>query len=169
MTQRGAAGAGQRHLLMSVVTCQSITPWHGSCGNRALKMTAWSPTTPFRCPPARRSCKPMTTPRVGHIFRLAQIIQESCEHCTDQEATFLAKAILEHPGSRWCPQQTPESEGPTDEDLLATQNQAVASFPPVHPDAEALSAVEYARELEIRKARAVLARYALPVPVSPTS
>jgi hypothetical protein len=49
----------------------------------------------------------MTTPKVGHIFRLAQIIQESCEHCTDQEATSLAKAILEHPGSRWCPQQTP--------------------------------------------------------------
>jgi hypothetical protein len=56
----------------------------------------------------------MTTPKVGHIFRLAQIIQESCEHCTDQEATFLAKAILEHPGSRWCPQQTPEPVGVTD-------------------------------------------------------
>ena len=43
----------------------------------------------------------MTTPRIGHIFRLAQIIKESCEQCTDQEATSLAKAILEHPGSHW--------------------------------------------------------------------
>lgn len=58
----------------------------------------------------------------------------------------------------------------TDEELLAAQDQAVASFPPIHPDAQALSAVEYARELEIRKAHAVLARYARPaiepVPVS---
>ena len=50
----------------------------------------------------------------------------------------------------------PEPEGPTDEELLAAQDQAVASFPPIHPEAEPLSAVEYARELEIRKARAVL-------------
>lgn len=58
----------------------------------------------------------------------------------------------------------------TDEELLAAQDQAVASFPPIHPDAQALSAVEYARELEIRKARAVLSRHARPaiepVPVS---
>lgn len=40
-------------------------------------------------------------PKIGHIFCLAQIIQESCEQCTDQEATSLAKAILEHPYSRW--------------------------------------------------------------------
>jgi hypothetical protein len=52
----------------------------------------------------------MATPKLGHIFRLAQIIQESCEHCTDQEAASLAKAILEHPSSRWCPRQTPEPE-----------------------------------------------------------
>ena len=43
----------------------------------------------------------MIIPKIGHIFRLAQIIQESCEQCTDQEATSLAKAILEHPYSRW--------------------------------------------------------------------
>jgi hypothetical protein len=63
----------------------------------------------------------------------------------------------------------PEPEWPTDEELLAAQDQAVASFPPIHPEAEPLSAVEYARELEIRKARAVLARWghpALPIPVS---
>jgi hypothetical protein len=53
----------------------------------------------------------------------------------------------------------PEPEGPTDEELLAAQDQAVASFPPVHPEVKPLSAVEYARELEIRKARAVLARW----------
>ena len=54
----------------------------------------------------------MTTPRIGHIFRLAQIIKESCEQCTDQEATSLAKAILEHPGSHWSPtpQPVPTSE-----------------------------------------------------------
>ena len=68
------------------------------------------------------------------------------------------------------PASQPEPVGATDEELLATQNQAVASFPPVHPEAEPLSAVEYARELRIRKARAVLARYArpaiTPIPVS---
>ena len=53
----------------------------------------------------------------------------------------------------------PEPEGPTDEEILAAQDQAVASFPPIHPEAEPLSAVEYARELEIRKARASLARW----------
>ena len=56
----------------------------------------------------------------------------------------------------------PEAVGPTDEELLATQDQAVALFPPVHPEAEPLSAVEYARELEIRKARAVLQRWGRP-------
>ena len=51
----------------------------------------------------------------------------------------------------------PEPEGPTDEELLAALSQAVASFPPIHPEAKALSAVEYDLELEIRKARAVIA------------
>jgi len=51
----------------------------------------------------------------------------------------------------------PEPKEPTDEELLAIQDQAVASFPPIHPDVQALSAVEYARELQIRKARAVIA------------
>ena len=51
----------------------------------------------------------------------------------------------------------PEPEGPTDEELLAALRQAVASFPPMHPEAKALSAVEYDLELEIRKARAVIA------------
>ena len=51
----------------------------------------------------------------------------------------------------------PEPEGLTDEELLAILNQAVASFPPIHPEAKALSAVEYDWELETRKARAVIA------------
>ena len=51
----------------------------------------------------------------------------------------------------------PEPEGLTDEELLAALSQAVASFPPIHPDVQALSAVEYARELQIRKARALIA------------
>ena len=53
----------------------------------------------------------------------------------------------------------PEPEVPTDEELLAILSQAVASFPPIHPEAEAMSAVEYDWELETRKARAVLARW----------
>ena len=68
----------------------------------------------------------------------------------------------------------PEPEGLTDEELLAILSQAIASFPPIHPEAEAMSAVEYDWELEIRKARAVIAavraRWPLaaiePVPVS---
>ena len=51
----------------------------------------------------------------------------------------------------------PEPEGLTDEELLAALSQAVASFPPIHPEAKALSAVEYDWELEARKARAVIA------------
>jgi hypothetical protein len=51
----------------------------------------------------------------------------------------------------------PEPEGLTDEELLAALSQAVASFPPIHPEARALSAVEYDWELEARKARAAIA------------
>jgi hypothetical protein len=56
------------------------------------------------------------------------------------------------------PAAQPEPQRPSDEELLEAFDQAVAAFPPVHSEAESLSAVEYARELEIRKARAVLAR-----------
>jgi len=59
---------------------------------------------------------------------------------------------------------------PTDEQILAIQDRAVASFSPVHPDAQNLSAIEYARALEISKARAVLQHLGRPavepVPVS---
>jgi hypothetical protein len=44
---------------------------------------------------------------------------------------------------------------PSDDELLATLSQAVADFPPRHPEAEALCVVEYEVELELRKARAV--------------
>jgi hypothetical protein len=72
----------------------------------------------------------------------------------DKEAIAAARAVL----ARWgFPAAEPEV--PTDEELLAAQDQAVASFPPIHPEAEPLSAAEYARELEIRKGRAVLARW----------
>ena len=65
----------------------------------------------------------------------------------------------------------PEPEGPTDEELLEALKAGVASFPPRHPEALNLSAVEYEVELEIRKARAVLARWGncsapQPIPVS---
>ena len=51
----------------------------------------------------------------------------------------------------------PEPEELTDEELLAVLTQAVASFPPMHPEAKALSVDEYDWELEARKARAVIA------------
>ena len=51
----------------------------------------------------------------------------------------------------------PEPEELTDEELLTALRQGVASFPPIHPEAEALSVDEYDLELEIRKARAVIA------------
>ena len=51
----------------------------------------------------------------------------------------------------------PEPDELTDQELLAILSQAVASFPPIHPEAEAMSAVEYDWELETRKARAVIA------------
>ena len=63
----------------------------------------------------------------------------------------------------------PAAAQPSDEELLATLNQAVADFPPRHSEAEAMNAVEYPLALELRKARAVLARWgrpaAAPVPV----
>lgn len=47
-----------------------------------------------------------STPRIGHVFHLARIIQESCEECTDQDATNLALKILQHPDSRWVPRNS---------------------------------------------------------------
>jgi len=70
------------------------------------------------------------------------------------ERARLALSVLERARAALA---QPEPEGPTDEELLAILSQAVASFPPIHPEAEALSAVEYDWELEIRKARAVIA------------
>ena len=53
---------------------------------------------------------------------------------------------------------------PSDAELLATLDQAVADFPPRHPEAEAMNAVEYPLALELRKARAVLARWGRSTP-----
>lgn len=52
---------------------------------------------------ARSEKSATLTPKIGHVFQLAVIIKESCEECTDQEATRLAQLILEHPKSRWTP------------------------------------------------------------------
>ena len=70
----------------------------------------------------------------------------------------------------------PEPEEPTDTEILETLKAQIVAFPPQHPEALSLSAVEYEVELEIRKARAVLARWrnhpgspdssAQPIPVS---
>ena len=61
---------------------------------------------------------------------------------------------------------------PSDKELLATFNQAVADFPPRHPEAKVMNVVEYSLALELRKARAVLDRWGRPAlaeqPVEPT-
>ena len=51
---------------------------------------------------------------------------------------------------------------PSDGELLATFNQAVADFPPRHPEAKVMNVVEYSLALELRKARAILARWGRP-------
>lgn len=53
----------------------------------------------------------------------------------------------------------PEPEGPTDDELVAVLKQAIKDFPPNHPDAKALDSLEYDIEIELRKARAALARW----------
>jgi len=58
----------------------------------------------------------------------------------------------------------PEPVAPTDEELLTALKAAIVAFPPRHPEAKPLSADEYEVELEIRKARAVLARSGRPMP-----
>ena len=60
------------------------------------------------------------------------------------------------------PLAQPEPVGPTDEELLAVQAEGTATFPPSHPEAAALSVFAYYKQLEIRKGRAVLARWGRP-------
>ncbi len=64
----------------------------------------------------------------------------------------------------------PEQQGQTDEDLCKTLHQAICNFPPTHPSARDLDSHQYEIALEIRKARAVLARWGRsaiePVPVA---
>jgi len=64
----------------------------------------------------------------------------------------------------------PVPKGPTDSELVAVLHQAIKGFPPNHPDAEALGSLEYDIEIELRKARAVLARWgrlAVKPPIKP--
>ena len=123
--------------------------------------------------------EPGEVPRIGHILRLAEIIRE-VDGRHDKGAAALAEAILSHPGI--CSAglaALDEADGPavpdgrepasvalqpSDEELLATLNQAVADFPPRHSEAEAMNAVEYPLALELRKARAALARWGRPTP-----
>ena len=53
----------------------------------------------------------------------------------------------------------PDPQEPTDEDLCKTLHQAICDFPPTHPSAHDLDGDQYEIALEIRKARAVLARW----------
>lgn len=80
-------------------------------------------------------------------------LNESAEYCGWWTAVEWAKEML-HQTS-----QPQPAAGPTDEELLETLDKATVTFCPRHPEAEPLSAVEYARELEIRKARAVRDRF----------
>ncbi|MFZ9848962.1 MAG: hypothetical protein ACO3EF_00170 [Vulcanococcus sp.] len=111
---------------------------------------------------------------------LADAFAEGCRDGSKAgEPPFLggARAVLARygnhpaiPDSSTCKQSLPVApappaaegevaEGPTDEELLATLDKATADFPPRHPEAESLNSVEYPLALELRKARAVLARY----------
>lgn len=58
--------------------------------------------SPPELPPAPTTAP---TPRIGHVFHLARIIQECCEERTDQEATDLALKMLRHPDFRWTPSE----------------------------------------------------------------
>jgi hypothetical protein len=49
-------------------------------------------------------------------------------------------------------------EKPTDREIIAAFKQATKDFPPTHPDAKGLDHLEYAIQIELRKARAVLAQ-----------
>ena len=99
----------------------------------------------------------MTTER-DLIQRLAGELQEWIEYapigpCDDEQALIdEARAYLAQP----------ELEGPTDRELVAVLKQAIKDFPPNHPDAKALDSLEYDIEIELRKARAVLARWGRP-------
>jgi hypothetical protein len=132
----------------------------------------------------------MTEPRLVLLlaWKIAEILNKSRpgDDCTPfaqdvilEVAAWLRKrnvrvrASVEIAGDleREINQAQPEPEGPTDEELLEAVKAGVASFPPRHPEALNLSAVEYEVELEIRKARAVLARWGnrsapQPIPVS---
>jgi len=116
----------------------------------------------------RANCRPVLTtapqaekddelpPRVGHIFRLAEIIRE-VDGNHDKGAEALAEAILSHAGSRWgrpvAPSiDTTSVEAPTDEDLYNLAD-------------------EYSGE-SVASMRAALARWgrpAQPAPLSPAA
>ena len=84
------------------------------------------------------------------IQRLADALDHlNCEYNVPDQSALIAEARAYL--------SQPEPEELTDEELLAVLTQAVASFPPMHPEAKALSVDEYDWELEARKARAVIA------------
>jgi hypothetical protein len=87
-------------------------------------------------------------------------LERKCESLEDERLLDRSAAVLR----AMLAEAQPQPVEPTDEQLLETQARAAAAFPPVHPEAEPLSAVEYARALQIRKARAVLAQWGHPAP-----
>jgi len=56
----------------------------------------------------------------------------------------------------------PDPVAPTNDELSKVLYQAICEFPPTNPDAVDLNADQYELELEIRKARAVLAHWGTP-------
>ena len=85
---------------------------------------------------------------------LLEIIDFLCEGDSrpDCDIVARARAYLDQP----------QLEEPTDRELVAVLKQAIKDFPPNHPDAKALDSLEYDIEIELRKARAVLARWGRP-------
>lgn len=111
---------------------------------------------------------------------MTDIFKELCAELTKEVEEFYE--VLQDNGLGWISPGTedlleraraalaqPEPVGPTDEDFLIALKAGIAAFPPRHPEAEPLSAVEYEVELEIRKARAVLSLARLGTPANNTS
>jgi hypothetical protein len=85
---------------------------------------------------------------------------DGCEILTLYDFYPAARAVLQHyarPAIELVPKE------PTNEELCQSLHQAICDFPPTHPDAVDLDVKQYEVMLEIRKARAVLARWGRPV------
>ncbi|MEB3165373.1 MAG: hypothetical protein VKO65_01750 [Cyanobacteriota bacterium] len=88
---------------------------------------------------------------------LAELPFGTCEELLVRAKAALAQSEPDGPAVPTGREPASVADELSDEELLATLNRAVADFPPRHPEAEALNAVEYPLALELRKARAIIA------------